>query len=280
MSTPTISWRTYADPDWVRFAGAEWLERIMSVDVRDRLHTKQGRSIARWTLSEGNDTLVVYLKRHFTLPRRDTILARLMPWQSRSPGWQEFQHLHWARENGLPVPRILAAGETRSGPLQSFLVVEELTGMLALHEAIPLAAKQLSAREFETWKRGLVKELARLTRELHRRKAYHQDLYLCHFYILESDTLTPECHWPGRVVMIDFHRLAVRPWARKYHQIKDLAQLLFSTVGVTGLTDRDAMRFRRAYHDGKNSRWLDRAIRAKAERYTQHNQKSTTGPTS
>ena len=40
-------------PDWPRFAGADWADRIMTETVTDKLHEKQGRAIARWTLTEG-----------------------------------------------------------------------------------------------------------------------------------------------------------------------------------------------------------------------------------
>ncbi|MGL6074245.1 MAG: lipopolysaccharide kinase InaA family protein [Fimbriiglobus sp.] len=272
-------WKTWADPEWPTFAGEDWLEHIMTVDVQDRLHKKQGRSIARWTLTSQGRELVVYLKRHFVLPKLDQILARAFPIRSRSPGWQEFENLQWAKANGLPVPRVLAAGETTRGPLQSFLIVEELTGMLALHEAIPLAEKSLKPGEFLTWKKTLTVAVAHWARELHRRRAYHRDLYLCHFYIPEAACKTPTTDWHDRIVMIDFHRLKHRPWFRRYDQIKDLAQFLFSTVGVSGITPRDLVRFRREYERGDwtgdvpPGRWLDRAIRVKAARYARHNQK-------
>src|SRR4030095_3581815 len=83
------------------------------------------------------------------------------------------------------------------GRLQSFLAIEELTGMLALHQAIPLAAQTLAPAVFQHWKAGLTRELARLARFLHERRHFHKDLYLCHFYIPRADTQTlPE--WRGR----------------------------------------------------------------------------------
>ena len=40
-------------PDWDRFAGEDWPGRVMGEVVADKLHAKQGRSIARWTLAAG-----------------------------------------------------------------------------------------------------------------------------------------------------------------------------------------------------------------------------------
>src|SRR5881227_2224856 len=117
--------------------------------------------------------------------------------------------------------------------------------MLALHQAIPLAARQLEPRLFRTWKAGLTRELARLTRFLHERRYFHKDLYLCHFYIPRSDTeRLPE--WRGRVHMIDFHRLGHHPLAWAWWRIKDLGQLLYSSA-IEGVDERDRLRFWRYY---------------------------------
>ena len=62
----------------------------------------------------------------------------------------EYQAKAVLREFGVPVPRVAAAAEY-IGPgvrLQSVLAVEELTGRLALHEAVPLALRRLSPAEF------------------------------------------------------------------------------------------------------------------------------------
>ena len=65
--------RVRQTPDWAAFAGEDWLDRIMSLEVTDRLFRKQGRSIARWTLDAPDGRrLVVFLKRHFA-PRHPAI---------------------------------------------------------------------------------------------------------------------------------------------------------------------------------------------------------------
>src|SRR5207237_5815725 len=101
------------------------------------------------------------------------------------------------------------------GKLQSFLAIEELTGMLPLHQAVPLAAQQLDRRTFRTWKAGLIREMARLARLLHDRHAFHKDFYLCHFFIPRADTACLP-NWTNRVFMIDFHRLAHHRFTRLF----------------------------------------------------------------
>ncbi|HKA08317.1 MAG TPA: lipopolysaccharide kinase InaA family protein, partial [Gemmataceae bacterium] len=194
--------RVRQSPDWADFAGADWLDRIMSVELTDKLFKKQGRSIARWTLSTNDGRiLVVFLKRHFVLPRKHGLLAVLFPSKAWSPGMQEWEHLEWAEKHGLPVPRAMAAGELVGphGRLQSFIAIAELTDMLPLHEAVPLAEKSLAPDEFLQWKRSLSDELVRLSIAFHGRNVYHKDWYFSHFYIDEEDTRRVPETWTDRV---------------------------------------------------------------------------------
>ena len=262
----------HATPDFVAAVGDGWLERIMGESITDRLFQKQGRSIARWTVPP----LSMYLKRHYVLPRRHGILARLFPRTAWSPGLQEWQHLEWVRGQGLPVPRALAAAEWR-GPgssLQSFLAVEELEGMLPLHEAVPLAHSSLSADDYQLWKRRLVAELARLAVELHRRRAYHKDLYLCHFYIDTTHCRVVPETFQDNTVVIDFHRLGRHRLLARYFQIKDLAQLLYSSLEVTGIAERDRLRFWTLYSQGfAVPDWVRRAVKWKYRLYLRHSRR-------
>jgi heptose I phosphotransferase len=246
-------------PDWAPFAGPDWVDRIMDVAVTDRFHAKQGRTIARWVLhADGGRRLAVYLKRHYRLPWYCGLLALLRPGAAWSPALQEWEHLEWARAAGLPVPTPMAAGEFIGpwGRLQSFLAVEELSGMLPLHQAVPLAAARLAPDAFGRWKRGLIAEMAAVVLDLHRRRRFHKDLYLCHFYIAEEDTARlPE--WPGRLRLIDLHRLGHHPWTAPWWRAKDLSQLLYSS-DVPGVEARDRLRFWRLYRRSLGMSWSAR----------------------
>jgi len=262
-------------PDWARFAGADWPDRILAAAVTDRFHAKQGRSTGRWILHAGEQRMAVYLKRHYRLSWWRGMLAAFWPDAGWSPAMQEWQHLEWARSQGMPVPATVAAGEYIGpwGRLQSFLAIEELTDMLPLHEAIPAAAGQLPPAFFQIWKRSLIAEMARLTRVLHERHCFHKDLYLCHFYIPRTDTgRLPE--WRGAVHLIDLHRLSRHRWTRPIWQVKDLAQLLYSSE-VTGVTARDRLRFWQGYAGPKRRaywyRLLGRAVQLHWRNYRRHN---------
>jgi heptose I phosphotransferase len=274
--------RLWQRDDWPQFAGTDWADRILQADVTDRFHAKQGRSTGRWVLRDPANParrLVVYLKRHYQLPWWQGVLATLWPRGDWSPAMQEKRHLEWAQRQGLPVPAVVAAGEFTGpwGRLQSFLAVEELTDMLPLHEAIPLAALTMHPSVFRRWKRGLVAEMARLARMLHDRRCFHKDLYLCHFYIHAALTRAYPAGpdgWHGQVHLIDLHRLTHHPWTWRLWQLKDLAQLLYSSE-VAGVDARDQVFFWRCYRGlgprRRADRWLRRCVLLKWQRYRQHN---------
>lgn len=269
-------------PDWSAFAGPDWPDTIMAVAVTDRFHAKQGRSVGRWIVEQEGRRLAVYLKRHYRLPWYHGLLAALWPGRGWSPALQEWDHLEWARDAGLPVPPAVAAAEYIGpwGRLQSFLAVEELDGMLPLHEAVPAAAAALDPATFHRWKRGLTLEMARLTRELHVRNWFHKDLYLCHFYIAADDTQSLPEDWRGRVHVIDLHRLGRHPWTWRIWQAKDLAQLLYSSE-VVGVGAIDRLRFWRAYLGSDRRGLAGRLLRAyvllKWRRYRRHNEQRKAG---
>jgi heptose I phosphotransferase len=177
----------------------------------------------------------------------------------------------------VPVPAVVAAGEIiqPGGRLRSFLAVEELTDMLPLHEAVPLAAGRQPAAAFLAWKQGLVAELARLARLLHDRRCFHKDLYLCHFYVHRGWLdAAPVGGWRGRVHLIDLHRLGRHSRTWRMWQLKDLAQLLYSSE-VSGVEVRDRLWFWRCYRGvgpkGRGDRWLRRCVLFKWWRYREHN---------
>jgi heptose I phosphotransferase len=269
-------------PEWGEFAGPNWIDRIMDTPVTDRFHTKQGRTTGRLVLAREEETgaaphrLTVYLKRHYTLPWWHGWLAAFWPRGNWSPALQEWDHLEWAQRQGIPVPQGVAAGEFIGprGRLQSFLAVRELTGMLPLHEAIPLAAKRLDATTFALWKRGLVVEMARLARMLHDRSRFHKDFYLCHFYVADDDCARIPPDWRDRVYLIDLHRLARHRWTWWLWQTKDLAQLLYSSE-IPGVGARDRLLFWRAYRERGSAPLYDRFLRycivVKWRRYLRHN---------
>jgi heptose I phosphotransferase len=273
--------------DWPLYAGDGWPDRIMGAAVTDRFHAKQGRTTGRLVLAAPAGTrrgLTVYLKRHYRLPWWQGLMAALWPRAGWSPALQEWRHLQWARRQGVPVPEVVAAAEYIGpwGRLQSFLAVEELAGMVALSDAVGLARSRLDAATFRRWKRTLAEEMARLARMLHDRRVFHKDFYFCHFYIAAADTAAlPAGGWEGRVFVIDLHRLAHHPWTWRLWQLKDLAQLLYSSE-IPGIDTRDRLWFWHAYRGSGprrgTDRWLRRWVWVKWQSYRRHNARKQIPP--
>jgi heptose I phosphotransferase len=244
--------------------------RVMDLSSDDRHHAKQGRSTARFRFDGPDERLSVYLKRHDRLPLSARLGAWLRPGRGHSPGSAEWAHLERVRALGIAVPEVVAVGE-RIGPwgrLQSYLMVAELVGQEELHVAIPRLAAIMGRAEFTRLKRQLIAEMARVAVGLHRERLFHKDLYLCHFFV---DPIAAEGR---RLTLIDLHRLARHRWLASRWRRKDLAQLLYSTVGVDGIDDRDRLRFWKHYRRAMGLRWPRRelrAVRRKAGRYLDHN---------
>jgi Lipopolysaccharide kinase (Kdo/WaaP) family len=264
-----MTWHVRADPDW-QIAAPTDPESVMAANITDKFHSKQGRSIARWSLPDGP---TVFIKRHYRESWWRRALASMTRMPRWSSAWQEYRNLRWAEAKKLPVPRTVAVG-ARIAPLAGFLAVEELTGQLALHELIPLALESLRPAAFATWKRGLVTEIARLARALHTRNRFHKDLYLCHFFAPTRFATTPPVTWTGRVSMIDLHRLGRHPLTAPWWRLKDLAQLLYSS-DVRGVAARDRLRFWRLYAGPARRRglgpWLRRLVLIRWQNYRDHN---------
>lgn len=315
-----VSW-TWINERYRARVPDDLLANVMTLESRDRFHAKQGRSTARVVLVRADRPLAVYLKRHFRLPLAARMSALVDPAGKHSPAAAEWTHLERARALGINVPEVIAAGE-RIGPgahLQSFVMIAELTGCEAVNELLPLLAEQLDAPAFETLKRRVIAEIARITATLHRARVFHKDLYLCHFFLDRACLLAPlpdpegavasprECqptlpahpftrggkdglppHGSGNrrnllrenapsVSLIDLHRLKKHTIWPDWWRWKDLGQLLFSTYGVAGITDRDRLRFWRIYRREVGiirPRWHARMVRTRAARYLEHNRKS------
>lgn len=280
--------RCRTTPEWNLAVDNSWPEWIFTVPVHDRFHAKQGRSTGRW-ITPRPPHLAVYLKRHYHLPWRQRWHALFVG--GCSPAWEEARHLEVARSLGIPVPTAHLVAEWLGPGLQvrSVLAVAELTGQWAVNEAVPEVHRCWPRSVVRHWKRLVIETTARLTARLHRAGWFHQDLYLCHFYtdlpsqpvlqpadIPSSDNRLPGAEGP-RVHLIDWGRLQRRRWLPWPAQVKDLAQLLFSSW-TEGVTTADRWRWWQVYSQEVGLRlgsWQERCLRWwitwKAKRYFRHN---------
>jgi heptose I phosphotransferase len=271
-----VSW-TFVNEHYRAQVPDDFAANVMTLESRDRFHAKQGRSTARVVLVRADRPLAVYLKRHFRLPWPARLAALVDPAGKHSPAAAEWVHLEQARSLGIDVPEVVAAGE-RIGPgaqLQSFVMIAELGGCEAVNEILPRLAEELDSRAFEELKRAIIAEMARITATLHSARVFHKDLYLCHFFLDREEVKRCDGR-KVRLSLIDLHRLKKHRLWPGWWRWKDLGQLLFSTYGVSGITDRDRLRFWSVYRQRVGIRrpgWHARMVRIRAARYLEHNRK-------
>jgi heptose I phosphotransferase len=151
---------------------------------------------------------------------------------------------------GVATLRVTGFGQRGWNParLESFLLTEELSGMLSLEDLCRDWPRQPPEPAF---KRALIERVARIARVLHENGVNHRDFYICHFlYDPDSSPREPRLH------LIDLHRAQLRRRTPKRWRVKDLGALYFSAMDI-GLTRRDLLRFLKTYRDRPLRETLD-----------------------
>jgi tRNA A-37 threonylcarbamoyl transferase component Bud32 len=172
------------------------------------------------------------------------------PWASllRRPAalrsWIQGQGL---RERGLPTARPLAILQRREHGLwyEGYLLTEKVPEALDLRSFVG----QLHSR---TWLQRYIDQIARLIRELHRRRLAHRDLKAANILMspvrcpwsLLNDTLAPEeqAAW-----LIDLAGLTLHRRLSRRRRVHNLARLHASFHQSPLLTRTDKLRFLRTY---------------------------------
>jgi heptose I phosphotransferase len=148
-------------------------------------------------------------------------------------------------ELGVPTMKIAGFGERGINPArrQSFLITEELCHTVSLED---FCRDWGTNPPLPALKRALIDKVAAIARQLHANGVNHRDFYLCHF-LLDRTSLAESADFQGvRLYLIDLHRVQIRDKTPRRWVIKDLAGLYFSSMDI-GLTQRDLLRFMRAY---------------------------------
>lgn len=173
---------------------------------------------------------------------------------------------------GVNTPHIVACGE-QWGILferRSFLMTEEIRGSQSLEQRLPKCFDGVSTPAVLRTRREFIRRLAEFIRRFHATGRRHRDLYLAHIF----------CSDIGEFCLIDLAR-ASRPFLQRRFQIKDIAQLHYSSpAGSFSRTDR--LRFYLTYAGCRRLLPQDkaflRAVAAKASRMARHNAKHGGSP--
>lgn len=211
----------------------------------------------------GGGTVTAFLKRYLNPPLRAQLrrVFSRAPW--RGTAWWEWEVLGRLASAGIASMTPIAYGQDMLGWWErgSFLLVEAAEGQ-ALERWIPRRWSGLSPRQRRQW----VRELGSMIARLHRAGFCHRDLYLSHLFVDAADPEQP------KFSLIDLQRVFSPGWRKRRWQIKDLAQLSYSSPA--GLVSRhDRWRFLGAYLADatrlEKRRWA-KAIERKTQRIARH----------
>ena len=227
-----------------------------SADAAVAKNLRTDRVTLRFTLSDGKQSRVFYIKRHQRSSWKEYIkpLLRLTwPILGARNEWNALLDFHQA---GLPTMIPVAIGELGEN---SFLITEGLEDCTKLSELKSDHTQSFAGRV------KLIKQIAWLAKTMHGAGMHHQDFYLGH--ILRSNSN------PDQLFVIDLGR--VQKHARLAHRwiVKDLAQLDYSAKA----SKREQARFLREYLGRpleKRDRALMRQIQSKTNRIGRHSKKN------
>lgn len=158
---------------------------------------------------------------------------------------REWRAIHRLKTLGIATLEPVGAGWRGLNPAtrESFLLTRELPPHISL-ETLALQQKQYRLSAQFKWR--LIKAVGTLAGRLHRHGVNHRDFYLCHL-LIERDAVSPANQQTTPTLhVIDLHRAGVQRKTSLRWIVKDLGGLDFSSRGA-GLTQRDRLRFQRAY---------------------------------
>lgn len=188
-----------------------------------------------------------FIKQHHGVGWREiikNILQCRWPVTTAKNEWLAIQRLHIA---GVNTPTVVGYGEQGVNPARkkSFILMKELSPTISLESLSQQWSKQPPSFIF---KRALIKNVAEITRKLHRAGLNHRDLYICHFLL---DNKAPDALVNPKNIclyLIDLHRATLWHHIPQRWLIKDLAGLYFSSKDC-GLTRHDFYYFMKIYRD-------------------------------
>ena len=153
----------------------------------------------------------------------------------------EYHALLHLKRHGIDTMTPCAYGMRGRNParLESFLITEELTGVVSLEDFC--RDWRENPPDFSC-KAALIRKLGATAGKMHQSGLNHRDCYICHF-LLKKETLFSR---DPTLYVIDLHRAQLRARVPYRYLVKDVAGLFFSSMDA-GITKRDILRFIRAY---------------------------------
>ncbi len=180
-----------------------------------------------------------FIKKHAGIGIIETLKNFIMLKEPVYGARNEWLALNRLKAHHVPAPEPFAFGEKGCCPIfqSSFIVMQAIEDSTSLEDVCRDWKKKSPHVAF---KRALIKEVARISRKMHKLGVNHRDYYICHFLFKSRSELKPVLH------LIDLHRAQIRKKVPFRWLCKDLAGLYFSSMDI-GLTKRDIIYFLKEY---------------------------------
>ncbi len=201
------------------------------------LKDSRSSTVAEFDLSVNGTPRRVIWKRFRLTSRGDPFVALLR----RTPALRSWVHGHGLRERCLPTPRpLLVLHRRRHGLAQEgYLLTEKVSDAEELSRHVG-GLGSLPDAERRRRLRGLLEQVARLVRELHRRQLGHRDLKAANVLVQRTDS--GPALWLIDLVGVTCHRALSRR-----QRVRNLTRLHASFHCHPLLTRTDRLRFLRTY---------------------------------
>ena len=239
-------------------------QSLMDYNGAQVLKKNKYRSVTRIEL-QGR---IFYLKRHFW-PLKERIKNRI-PWVKKEDGKNEWENINLLRDHGFSTMVPVAFGEKRELglPSSTLTLTENIYDAEKLETYLPAHFNPPLTPDMVMRKRNLIKKIAVLARDFHKKGFNHQDFYLGHLFIRPAD---------NTIFIVDLQRMHCSKSTGRRYIIKDLAQIAYSAESVNIFSRTDFIRFAHVYFErdklnGQHKR-LIRKIMAKVRRIARHDAK-------
>ncbi|HOK95666.1 MAG TPA: lipopolysaccharide kinase InaA family protein [Anaerohalosphaeraceae bacterium] len=261
----------YVLPSYSRILAETGLDSLETVICCKKGQMLSKSSLAAWRhrirlqLANGQ---TAYLKRYISPP----FFVQLKAW---------IQHRHRAllaeydkgpseelTRAAVLTPQVIAYGGRWNGWSEkcSFIMTLEIPHGRSLEQKLPDCFETSPAPMQRQAKNECICRLADFVRRFHATGYRHQDLYLSHLFLSDEQIL----------YLIDLHRTFKPRMRSRYYQVKDIAQLHYSSPAAK-ISRSDRLRFFRAYVQREKltaqDKELLRQVHSKALCMARHNRK-------
>jgi heptose I phosphotransferase len=241
----------------LKFNGIDSASKLWSIEGEaiKKILTQRGTERAFLNTLDGGK-LEVYIKRYTKIPLKEKVKQAFSLKFNSFDAVHEWNALRAFHNIGLDTMIPMAVAELGNG--QTCNLTLGITDYIKAAELF----KNFSSEDYVR-KASLIKKIATIAGRMHAAGFAHQDFYLVHLFVCESED--------DKIYLIDLQRLIMQENLSKRWRVKDLGQLLFAACDY--VSDSDIKLFWEIYcscagEKFKQDNSLIKSIIAKADKIT------------